>query len=281
MMKQFAALFLAFFVVGVAHSARDEQRMLDLAGRKETTLSQLVPKLKNYRVILVGEHHTDLEHHAAQLRVIQALKNAGLNVVIGLEMFRSDSQEALDRWVAGEISSEAFEEIYYDNWSFSWPAYAPIFYYARERRIPMIGLNTSPEITRQVAKQGFASLTDEQRGKLSDVTCRVDEEYMNFIRNAFGAHGHGSISDFVYFCEAQMVWDTIMAVNTIEYLKKNPDSVVVILTGTGHARKGAIPRQIRERSDYSTVVLLPNVAGSIDTDTVDQSDADYLLLGLE
>jgi uncharacterized iron-regulated protein len=281
MMKKPAAFFLALLVAGVAHSSRDEQRVLDLAHHKETTLSQLVPAFKNHRIILVGEHHSDLEHHAAQLRVIQALKNAGVKIVIGLEMFRSDSQEALDRWVAGQISTEEFENIYYDNWNFSWTAYAPIFYYAREQGIPMVGLNTSPEITRQVAELGFASLTDEQRGKLPAVTCRVDEEYMKFIHKAFEAHGHGNSMNFVHFCEAQMVWDTIMAVNAIDYLTRTPGSVMIILTGTGHARKGAVPRQIRERSDYSSLVLLPEVPGSIDTETVDQSDADYLLLGLE
>ena len=56
---------------------------------------------------------------------------------------------------------------------------------------------------------------------------------------------------------------------------------MIILTGTGHARKSAIPHQIRERSDFSGLVLLPEVPGSIDTEKVDQSDADYLLLALE
>jgi uncharacterized iron-regulated protein len=281
MMKKLAALLLALLVAGVAHSSTDAQRVLDLARHKETTLSQLVPEFKHHRIILVGEHHADPAHHAAQLRVIQALKNAGVKIAIGLEMFRSDSQEALDRWVAGQISGEEFERIYYDNWNFSWPAYAPIFYYAREQAIPMVGLNTTPGITRQVAEQGFDSLTDQQRGKLTGVTCRVDEEYMKFIHKAFEAHDHGNIMNFVHFCEAQMVWDTIMAVNAIDYLKKNTDCVMIILTGTGHARKGAILRQIRERSDYSGVVLLPEVPGSIDAETVDQSDADYLLLGVE
>ena len=77
MLKKLAAFFLALLAAGVVHSSRDEQRVLDLARRKETTLSQLIPELKNHRIILVGEHHTDLEHHAAQLRVIQALSSPG------------------------------------------------------------------------------------------------------------------------------------------------------------------------------------------------------------
>ena len=39
-----------------------------------------------------------------------------------------------------------------------------------------------------------------------------------------------------------------MAIYALEYLKKNPDAVVVLLSGTGHAQKGAVPRQISLRS---------------------------------
>jgi hypothetical protein len=71
-----------------------------------------------------------------------------------------------------------------------------------------------------------------------------------------------------------------MAVYTLEYLKKNPDSIVVILTGTGHAQKGAVPRQIQVRSDLPYAVILPEVPGSIDVKTTSNKDADYIMLDL-
>ena len=198
-------------------------------------------------------------------------------MAIGLEMFRDDSQQALDQWVAGSISEEQFEAIYYDNWNYPWPVYRMIFDYARQEKIPMIGLNVPREITRQVSQGGFNSLSEEQRGKLKDVSCRVDKEYMDYIKRAFGGHAHGQIN-FTYFCEAQMVWDTAMAVNTLDYLKKEPDSVVVLLAGAGHVRKGAVPRQIRDRSDVPHAVILPRIAGIIDKETISIKDADYIML---
>ena len=140
----------------------------------------------------------------------------------------------------------------------------------------MIGLNVPREITGQVARKGFDSLSDQQRGKLSNVTCRVDKIYMDYIRRAFGAHGHGKM-DFTYFCEAQLVWDTIMALNAVEFLKANPETIVVLLCGAGHAQKGAIPRQIRNRSSLPHVVLLPESPDSITIDTVTAEDADYVI----
>jgi uncharacterized iron-regulated protein len=105
----------------------------------------------------------------------------------------------------------------------------------------------------------------------------VDKEYMDFIRRAYGAHGHGNMQ-FLYFCEAQMVWDAAMAVNALEYLQQHPDRIMVLIAGTGHARKQAIPAQVRQRSDMPMSVILPEVPGVIERSTIDPTDADFIFL---
>ena len=254
-----------------------DHRLHNLQNNKETLLADAISDLRKNRIILVGEHHTNRNHHFGQLNVIQSLNEAGVQVAIGLEMFKSDSQQALDRWVAGNISETEFQKIYYANWNYPWSAYQMIFEYARKEKIPMIGLNVPRDITRQVSRQGFNSLSEEQKGKLADVTCRVDKEYMDYIKKAFGSHGHGGLN-FTYFCEAQLVWDSAMAINSLEYLKKNPDTTVILLAGTGHVRKGAVPRQIRLRSEIPHAVILPKTEGIIDEQTVSIKDADYIML---
>ncbi len=263
-----------------ANQDDDNRRMYDLNQEKELPMSQVLADLKKNRIVLVGEHHSNRQHHMAQLAVIRALKEAGLRVAVGLEMFRNESQPALDQWISGEIDEHRFKKIYYANWNFPWQAYRKIFEYARNQQIRLIGLNVPREITRQVSRNGFKSLTPQQKGKISDISCIVDQEYMNYIRKAFGGHGHGQLN-FIYFCEAQLVWDSAMAVYTLDYLKKNPDSMVVILSGAGHAQKGAVPRQIRMRSNLPYAVILPEIPGSIDAATISNADADYIMLDVE
>jgi uncharacterized iron-regulated protein len=82
----------------------------------------------------------------------------------------------------------------------------------------------------------------------------------------------------VYFCEAQLVWDNIMAVNSVAYLNSNPESVMVLMAGAAHVRKQAVPNQMRKRQDISYTVILPEVPGNIDRETVDGTDADFLFL---
>lgn len=264
---------------GAVLSAAGDPEVFDLEGGRRRMLADIVPGLLKGHIVLVGEHHATPAHHLAQLRVIRSLHEAGAMVVIGLEMFRRESQDVLDRWVAGSISPQQFQAAFSDNWGFPWEEYRPVFEYARANTLAMIGLNVSRDITRQVARGGFQSLSEEQRGQLADVTCSVDEDYMRYIRSAYGAHAHGN-TNFTFFCEAQMVWDAAMAVHALNAIQADPEAVVVILTGVGHAQKGAVPRQIRQRAAVPTTVFLPEVPGTITPSTVDKQDADYLLLDL-
>jgi uncharacterized iron-regulated protein len=50
----------------------------------------------------VGEQHDNPAHSRAQLAIIKSLRQSGAKVALGLEMFRRESQEQLDRWAAGE-----------------------------------------------------------------------------------------------------------------------------------------------------------------------------------
>jgi uncharacterized iron-regulated protein len=259
------------------HPPHPEIRLYDLKAHAVVSGPQALQRLQKARIVLVGEHHNNAAHHAAQLDIIRSLQEAGGKVAIGLEMFRKESQPDLDRWVDGQISDARFRQIFQDNWSYGWKMYKPIFVYAREHHIPMIGLNVAPEITAQVAYHGFDSLNKEQRGSLEGITCNVTPEYRDFIGGAYGAHGHGEMN-FENFCEAQLVWDTAMAVHAVAYLKDNPETVMVLLAGSGHARKLGIPSQLDKLGPWPYVVVLPESKGIFDTHTVSARDADYLLL---
>lgn len=283
MNKLLAVIISLSILIGLAAfttAGPEPSRFYDLNRNRTIEARQLVDVLKDKKVVLVGEHHTTVSHHQAQLAVIRMLHEAGVKVAVGLEMFRSESQPVLDRWTAGKIDSQAFERLYYDNWNYPWPLYRDIFEYARDNAIPMVGLNVPRDITRQVARAGYNSLSDDQRRRLGDVACRVDKEYMDYIRKAYGGHGHGNMN-FLHFCEAQMVWDSAMAVATLEYLESNPERVVVILAGTGHVRKQAIPEQIRSRAPLPHAVILPEVPGMLDKQTLDSGDADFIFLDLD
>jgi uncharacterized iron-regulated protein len=258
---------------GSLHSA-----VLRISDHKILTLADILEDLKGVRLVFVGELHTAPQHHQAQLAVIKAMHEARLALAVGLEMFQKESQEILDQWIAGTLAEKAFQKIYYSNWGYPWPLYSDIFRYARQEKIPLVGLNISPEITRQVAREGFASLSKEQIGQLPEVACRVDATYMAFIRRSFGMHGHQG-KRFVHFCEAQQVWDTAMAANLLAFLQSHPKHTVVVLAGNGHAWRHGIPEHITRQSNMAYRIILPAITGRLDARTATLEDADYLWLG--
>jgi uncharacterized iron-regulated protein len=279
MNKSLIALTVAVFgLILACHSMLGSEalRLYDLKHQRELDPVASLERLAEARVILVGEHHAVTSHHRAQLEVIRTLVEGGKKVAVGLEMFRRESQGDLDRWIGGLIQEADFKPIYLDNWNFDWELYRPIFRYARQQGLPMIGLNVDRGVTRQVAYHGFASLSEDQKAALGAVTCDVTPPYRDYIRQAYDAHVHGKMQ-FDNFCEAQLLWDTAMAVNAAQYLQANADTVLVILAGVGHAQKPGIPAQLAKRAPWPYLVLLPETPGSLDTDRVDSDAADYLI----
>lgn len=280
--KNFKRIFIILFILlQICFLPTPDARRINVFrvnDGKMITLEKMIDEIKEKKFIFIGESHDKAEHHKLQLEVIKKLKESGIPVAVGFEMFRSDSQEDLNCWINGTMSINEFIEVYYRNWNSPWPLYSEIFLYLRNHKITAIGLNLLPEITHKVAKGGFSSLTKEELEKLPPETgCIVNERYMRFIRRAYSMHGHRE-RNFIYFCQAQMLWDQVMAHNLVEFFKKNPDKLIIVLTGNGHAWKGGIPEQLKRLSlKNDIIVLLPQVHGNIDPTTITFEDADYLL----
>jgi uncharacterized iron-regulated protein len=256
------------------------ERLLRVADGRELALEEALPDLAAARLVFMGEFHDQPSHHRAQLAVIRALHEADHPLAVGLEMFRAEDQPALDRWVEGSLPLEEFLPIYYANWNFPWAFYSEIFHYAREHRIPLLGLNLSLDLVQQVARSGFGSLGTEQLEQLPAVQCVVDTAYEEFIRRAMGMHGtHGKA--FTNFCEAQLMWDSVMAVQLLEHLDDNPETTVAVVAGRGHAWKGGIPAQVARRDPVPMRVLVPKLPPELHQVEVQPEDADYFWRGLE
>lgn len=274
--KKFLNLLL-FASALLALSGCMSNAILNVAERRVVEFPELVDGIKGYRLIFVGEMHDEKWTHIAQLKVIRALKEAGVDVAIGVEMFRKDSQKDLDEWVSGRMSVLDFRVVYRQNWGLPWSQYRDIFLYARDNKVPVVALNTSRKIIHEVFTKGFKALGPEDLKELGDIECKVDKPYEEFIREAMEEHDLKDAS-FQNFCEAQMVWDTTMARNAVEYLKNNTGATLVVLAGTGHSWKRGIPTQVAKRSEIKFIVVIPEAEDKLSREGVSTRDADYMWL---
>ncbi|HTP63806.1 MAG TPA: ChaN family lipoprotein [Geobacteraceae bacterium] len=271
------AAFAAAFALFTAAVPCRADRALRLSDRQIIDFKRMITEIRGVRLIFIGEDHDRMEDHWRQSRIIKALHEAGSPLAIGLEMFTGESQAALDMWVAGRMDERTFANIYGHNWDMPWYLYRNIFIYAQGHGIPLIGLNLQREIVHKVAREGFAALTPEERGKLpAGVTCNVDSAYVAMVRRAFAGHG-GSDRSFIHFCEAQMLWNKAMARRIAEYCRAHPSTTVIVLAGTGHAMKPGIPSELADGVGLALRVIIPEDA-TFDRDTATAADADYLLV---
>lgn len=278
MKKIFRLAMLAVFslLILFPRPSSGEQEIRRVRDGRTLTFREMMTDMRGSRLIFVGEVHDSETHHRLQLDVIRALKGAGVPVAIGVEMFNSDYQRELDRWVAGKTDLMSFVRVYRENWTIPWSLYDAIFLYARNNGIPIIALNPPKEVVQKVFHKGFSSLSAQEREKLPEgVSCEVDTPYRRFVKGMFREHDMDDRS-FENFCEAQMLRNRTMARLLLEYLEKNPRMTVVVLAGVGHAMKRGVPDELKKDAALPVRVVIPPL-GEAAGDTLKSGDADYLV----
>jgi len=111
----------------------------------KTTLGidDVIERIRDRKVIYVGERHDQYAHHLVQFEIIRGLHRHNQNLIIGMEMFQRPFQIYLDQYIQGELSEEAFlkKTEYFKRWRYDYNLYRDILQLARSQHIPVIALN--------------------------------------------------------------------------------------------------------------------------------------------
>jgi aminopeptidase N len=245
--------------------------------------ADIVDKLAASRVVYIGETHTSAADHLLQFRIIQALYKKDPHLAIGMEMFPSAAQQALDAYIMGdtEMNEKDFlkKSQYFQVWGYDWRLFRDIFNFARMNRIPVIGLNLDRKIVSDIFKTGSTdALTPEQKQVLPadrDLDMPGYADRLSRIHDAHGGEdeGHGSLNRFSGFIQAQGIWDETMARNIAAYIADNPESRVVVLAGVQHVRKDSgIPPRVSRRITVSQSSVLNILSENAPKDIADIAD---------
>lgn len=209
-------------------------------------------RLGQTQVLLVGEVHDHPGHHQVQLDMLKAMAALEGPLVVGVEWLEWPAQEACDQFSAGQLTVEAFAEKvnWRERWGFPLELYAPILEFVRQRRLPLVALNAPLEAVRQVARQGLASLSPQQRGLLAPALDLDDPAYRRQMAAQFTMHGMGRGPSQENFFVAQVARDETMAHRLALALAPWPDGGrrAVVLAGGGHLSHGqGLPPRLARR----------------------------------
>ena len=224
----------------------------------KVTAEQMNAAISDARIIYVGETHDNPASHRQELQVLRAVADRYPGQVsLGMEMFNTSHQEVLDKWVAGELSEKEFlkESDWYSNWQMDFAYYSDLLHYAREAKIPVVGINVSKELRQKVGMHDLDELDEEIRAQLPEMD--FDDRYQKaMVESIYAGHGQGP-KMFEAFLRVQTLWDESMAESIVRHMAdKGQEHRMVVIAGGYHVRHGfGIPRRVYRRMPTSYVLV--------------------------
>lgn len=246
----------------------------------------------NAGVVLLGESHTDADHHHWQLHTLAALYGRGGEIVIGFEAFPRRLQSVLDEWVEGKLTDEAFLKAaeWRQVWGYDAALYMPLFQFARLNRIPMIALNVERKLVARVGREGWDAVPPSEREGLSN-PAPASPAYQRELARIYllkKSMPPGAIAsppsaremhmpepdeaalaeamkepEFKRFVEAQLTWDRAMAEALATAKRKSPNATIVGVLGSGHVADGyGVPHQLKDLGITVQTTLIPESVDS-------------------
>ncbi len=243
--------------------------------KNSATLPQLMTKLADERLVYVGETHTAYEDHLLQLDVLREMATQPGELAVGVEWFQARFQPVVDAYMADEIDEAEFlrRTEYYERWRFDYRLYRPLVQFAKEKRLPLIALNASKELTSEIGRVGIDEISEQLRRELPDDYDFGDKRYEDSLRTMFEMHPT-SDRKFEHFLQAQLTWDETMAQNVAAYLDGSDERRIVVFAGKGHiGGRGGIPNRVTRRTGIrgATIATFNPSARQFNT-------ADYMIL---
>lgn len=241
---------------------------------RQMTEGELYDYLAGFTVIYVGESHDSINDHEVQLKVLKAMvARCPGEVALGLEMLRTDSQDEINRWVAGEMSEKELMRLWARDWgSSSYPYYRDILEYVREQGIPLVALNRPRE---KLPSPGTPdadaeSVSPSPPDPLPDPEIDGDDRYYEAYIGAFLAGHDAGPDSHEMFMRGQLLWDETMAESGAAFLSNpaNQGSKLVVFAGGNHVRYGfGIPRRLFRRLPVNYTIVLPEAVEYADEGT--------------
>ncbi len=221
------------------------------------TQDQMIEAISGSRVIYIGETHDNLEAHRAQLEVLEQLnRRFPGKIAVGMEMFRRSAQPDLDRWHRGNLPQTEFKKLFRTHWGPGYRLYRPIFDFAHENAVPIIGLKSSRETEDRFRKREL----NTDSGNFPELD-EQDIYHRAFSMSIFGGHSdHAEALKKPY--QMLLLWEETMAQTVADFLQDEAtsDLKLVVLAGGFHVQYGfGIPKRAFRRVPHAYSIILPTV----------------------
>lgn len=244
-MKAFGLFFSSMLILACAHA--QTSGILRGSDLQPVELSDGLSQVTPGSVVIIGENHGFKEHQEQQVAVMQALRDMGLKVSVGMEFFTYTHQPLVDAYRAETLGEADFLE------AISWGS--PSFeFYRQQALFPNLAegsetraLNAPRSLTGKVSKGGLEALTHEDWELMPPQFAAGRDSYKRRFLSMM-PHLPNPAAGERYFL-AQSIWDDTMAWQAVDFLRSHQDQVLVIVVGDFHVQfGGGLPDRIKTRA---------------------------------
>ncbi|MCB1786154.1 MAG: ChaN family lipoprotein [Chromatiaceae bacterium] len=199
--------------------------------------STLLDRLVDVRFVVTGESHNNPDHHRLQLRILRAMFGNGRRVAVGLEIFTTSDQRALDDFAA-LLEPQEHELVDFLGWNMRhrrlWEQYRPLVTFAVESGLPLLAMNISRRETASVMQQGTDALPPELVERF-DLDQPLDERQQATLQRDLARAHCGMLfsSNLEALMLVQRARDATMAHRLVA---TDAGGGALLMAGYGHAR---------------------------------------------
>lgn len=228
-------------------------------------IDKLVGRIKDKKIIYLGEFHDNYTHHRIQLEIIGKLYEINNKIAVGMEMFQARFQQVIDEFIQGRITENQMVERteYRERWGFDYSYYKSLLSFFREKKIRVIALNMDSEIIQSVSGYDPLTLRYSRSHKLPGHIDFSNEQYKRILFGIYSESPTLFYKNFYRFYNSQIIRDEGMAEIIDRFLTQNPDFQIIILAGNGHIMYShGIPSRVFNRNNIEFVTILSDMSNN-------------------
>src|SRR5271157_2647771 len=246
--------------------ADSELFIVDLYMGEPVPQDVMLDDLSAVRIVYLGEIHTIARHHGLQAEILRGLSDRELKLAVGMEMFSRDSQPILDRWQTGNQSvADLIMELGREHWT-NLQDYEKVLTLARERHVPIVGLNARDTLVRKVAHSGLDALTESEKREIPEGVEKINPLQDRLLRLRLRVHKAFEKASLDRIVLAQALRDETMAETVSGFLdsSEGKNRLMLVIAGSGHVNYGfGIPERVQRRNPLPHRIVMPTESGEL------------------